>query len=264
MAILTKNIVGKIVAPDGTGWAGGSLYISLNVSGTVDDAGTEQVIGGTKVYIIQEDGTVNFDLVPNDIITPADCVYVVRYFAPNGDRIAEYWRVLSTDSSPLDIGDITRVVTISGGFVGTTLLGLTDTNVPLPITDEYVLTWDSATEKWIPAPGGSGGGDATAIHDNQTDEIHQVTEKVTPANDDEVLIEDSAAAWAKKRVKVSNLPGGGGGAQDEYTTATKPAAIAANKNEPFVVKDPGEHAHGEIIYQRADSSYAYWITWQPF
>jgi hypothetical protein len=259
MAILTKNIVGKIVTPDGIGWAGGSLYISLNVNCTVDDAGTEQVIGGTKVYIIQEDGSVDFNLVPNDIMTPADSVYIVRYFAPDGSRIVEHWRVLAADSSPLDIGDVTRVVSVSGA----TLLGLTDTNVPLPITDGYVLTWDSVTEKWVAEQAG-GGGDTTAIHDNQADEIHQVTEKVTPANDDEVLIEDSAASWVKKRVKVSNLPGGGGGAQDEYTTATKPSATAGNKNTPFVVKDPGEHAHGEIIYQRADSSYAYWITWQPF
>jgi hypothetical protein len=50
---------------------------------------------------------------------------------------------------------------------------------------------------------------ATAIHTDQTGEISGLSEKATPANDDLVIIEDSAASYAKKKVKVSNLPGGG-------------------------------------------------------
>ncbi|KKK74593.1 hypothetical protein LCGC14_2882230, partial [marine sediment metagenome] len=38
-----------------------------------------------------------------------------------------------------------------------------------------------------------------------------VVEKATPVNADLLLIEDSAAANAKKKVQVGNLPGGGGG-----------------------------------------------------
>jgi len=55
---------------------------------------------------------------------------------------------------------------------------------------------------------GSAATDGSAIHDNVAEEIHAITEKETPADDDELLIEDSADDWAKKRVKMSSLPGG--------------------------------------------------------
>jgi hypothetical protein len=53
--------------------------------------------------------------------------------------------------------------------------------------------------------------DAAAIHDNVAGEINAVAEKVTPVAADLILIEDSAAANAKKKVQVGNLPSGGGG-----------------------------------------------------
>lgn len=51
--------------------------------------------------------------------------------------------------------------------------------------------------------------DNNAIHDNVSGEIALITEKTTLADNDLLLIEDSAASNAKKSVKVSNLPGGG-------------------------------------------------------
>lgn len=54
------------------------------------------------------------------------------------------------------------------------------------------------------------GTDVNAIHDNQANEISAITEKVTPVGNDLILIEDSAAANIKKKVKVTNLPGGAG------------------------------------------------------
>ena len=68
--------------------------------------------------------------------------------------------------------------------------------------------------EFVNAP--TAGSDGNAIHDNVADEIHQVTEKVTPADNDEILIEDSAASWAKKRLKISNLPSSGSGGGDMY------------------------------------------------
>lgn len=50
--------------------------------------------------------------------------------------------------------------------------------------------------------------DAAAIHDNVSAEISVLTEKVTPVSGDHLIIEDSAAANAKKRVQIGNLPGG--------------------------------------------------------
>jgi hypothetical protein len=66
-----------------------------------------------------------------------------------------------------------------------------------------------------PNPTVDDGADATAIHDNVASEISAVTEKASPVNADLLLIEDSAAGNAKKRVQVGNLvgnlPGGNGG-----------------------------------------------------
>lgn len=59
--------------------------------------------------------------------------------------------------------------------------------------------------------GATGGTDVNAVHVNAAGEISTVTEKVTPASADLLLIEDSADSNNKKRVQVGNLPGGGGG-----------------------------------------------------
>lgn len=48
--------------------------------------------------------------------------------------------------------------------------------------------------------------DDAAIHDNVSSEISALTEKTTPVSGDHILIEDSAASNAKKRIKVGNLP----------------------------------------------------------
>lgn len=53
--------------------------------------------------------------------------------------------------------------------------------------------------------------DENAIHDNVSGEIDAITEKVTPVDDDLLIIEDSANGNIKKKVKMSNLPGASGG-----------------------------------------------------
>lgn len=73
----------------------------------------------------------------------------------------------------------------------------------------------SVTEDWkysswtewgseSPGTGAPGGGDSDAIHDNVSGEIHAITEKTTPIAADEIVIEDSASSYAKKRVQLSN------------------------------------------------------------
>lgn len=49
--------------------------------------------------------------------------------------------------------------------------------------------------------------DADAIHDNVSGEISLITEKTAPVGADLILIEDSAATNAKKRIQIGNLPG---------------------------------------------------------
>lgn len=55
------------------------------------------------------------------------------------------------------------------------------------------------------------GTDPNAIHTNATGEINGLTEKVTPVSGDLLIVEDSAAGNAKKKVQIGNLPGGAGG-----------------------------------------------------
>jgi hypothetical protein len=54
------------------------------------------------------------------------------------------------------------------------------------------------------------GTDANAIHDNQANEISALTAKTTPADNDIILLEDSAAGYAKKKITKANLVGAGG------------------------------------------------------
>lgn len=52
---------------------------------------------------------------------------------------------------------------------------------------------------------GSAATDGAAIHDNESGEIHAIAEKTVTANADVVVIEDSADAYSKKRVQLSNI-----------------------------------------------------------
>lgn len=45
-----------------------------------------------------------------------------------------------------------------------------------------------------------------SIHDNIAEEIHLISLKNTPVDADELLIEDSADLWNKKRISISGLP----------------------------------------------------------
>ena len=61
----------------------------------------------------------------------------------------------------------------------------------------------------IPTPEAASRGGST-VHTNVAGEIAGVAAKGTPVNADLLLIEDSAAGNAKKRVTLGDLPGGGG------------------------------------------------------
>jgi len=59
---------------------------------------------------------------------------------------------------------------------------------------------------------GGNGNDVNAIHTNEANEISGLTEKVTPANGDLIVIESSTDGFAKRKVQIGNLPSSGGGA----------------------------------------------------
>jgi len=81
------------------------------------------------------------------------------------------------------------------------------------VDDDVFLIEDSAAswaKKYTTAANiatyiGSGLTDAAAIHDDTAQEIQPITTKSTPVDADVLLIEDSAASWAKKSVAFSNL-----------------------------------------------------------
>jgi hypothetical protein len=75
-----------------------------------------------------------------------------------------------------------------------------------PANNDY-LKYNSTTKRYEPGAGTSGP-DNDAIHDNVASEISAITEKTSLVGADLVIIEDSEAANVKKKVQVTNLPGG--------------------------------------------------------
>lgn len=73
----------------------------------------------------------------------------------------------------------------------------------------WILT--SIAPTWTQVNTGGTSTDTDAIHDNVAGEIVLITEKIVPVAADILIMEDSAAGYAKKRVQVGNLPTGGGG-----------------------------------------------------
>jgi hypothetical protein len=78
----------------------------------------------------------------------------------------------------------------------------------LPVgTNGYYLKANSAQDLGVEWAAG-GASDADAIHDNVSAEISAISEKATPVSADLLIIEDSAASNAKKKVQIGNLPSG--------------------------------------------------------
>ena len=99
--------------------------------------------------------------------------------------------------------------------------------------------------------------DDDAIHDDVAGEISAITEKATPHNDDLLVIEDSESSNAKKRLKISNLPGGNGGGTDNDIT---PPPDDDNGYEGFHgTFTAGENlVAGELCYFKNDGKF--WKT----
>jgi len=91
-----------------------------------------------------------------------------------------------------------------------------------PVSADLLLIEDSAAtnaKKRVTIGSLPTGADADAIHDNVSGEIAAITEKTTPVSADLIIIEDSAATNAKKRVQIGNLPSSGGGGGGETVAA---------------------------------------------
>lgn len=108
MAIPHRHVTGKVIVPSGDGASGGTLTIRLSNTGIVTDDSTlvDQKIFGSVKTIIGLDGSVDFSLVPNDIITPANTYYIADFALAGGFVWREMWTIASS-ATPIAIGSIT-------------------------------------------------------------------------------------------------------------------------------------------------------------
>ena len=106
-----------------------------------------------------------------------------------------------------------------------------------PVSGDVLIIEDSASsyaKKKVQIANLPGGPDPDAVHVDTSGEIHALTEKASPVDDDEVLIEDSADSYAKKRVKLSNLPSGSGASRlDELDDPTVPKQFTMETNNLY-------------------------------
>ena len=125
----------------------------------------------------------------------------------------------------------------------------------VPIAADLIVIEDSAAanaKKSVQVGNLPGGVDPNAIHDNVAGEIAAIAAKAVPINADLLVIEDSAAANAKKSIQIGNLPAAGGDSTFTATYATRPAA--SNDGDLFLPSD------GFVIERDTGAA---WVPWGP-
>lgn len=153
-----------------------------------DDA-TELTIAGGAVTATQAYHTI--DTESDDASDDLDTI--------NGDVAGDVLYLRAADGA--------RTVVLKHGTGNILISGDADYSLD-DATKEVQLHSDGTNWHMVGSAGGGAGSDTTAIHDNVSAEISAITEKTEPVAADLLLIEDSAASNAKKRVQVGNLPGG--------------------------------------------------------
>lgn len=91
--------------------------------------------------------------------------------------------------------------------------------------------------------------DSTAIHDNVSGEIAAVTAKATPVNADLVLIEDSAASNAKKKVELDDLVAGGV-VSGTFTPTLLDDSLSASESQTYSTQAGFYHKVGKLVFFR--------------
>lgn len=101
-----------------------------------------------------------------------------------------------------------------------------DSTDPTDLGSGYaLLKFKSGQLIWLP----TGGSLTRALDDLTPGQVHAITEKASPVAADVLLIEDSAASWAKKRVPWSALPGASAVTDVDWSgtlTLTQSGAVA--------------------------------------
>jgi hypothetical protein len=106
MTVAVIDVNGSLVDISGQGSRGGRIEITLvPPGGVVDDAGTKHVVAPRKTVYVDDNGGVNFSIVPNASITPSGSRYHVTYHMVDGSIRSSLWNIASTPS-PQNIGDL--------------------------------------------------------------------------------------------------------------------------------------------------------------
>jgi hypothetical protein len=105
MAITTVNVIGTVYLPNGAPAANVRMRWRLTEAGVVDDAGASQRVGGVFEASADASGAVDFNVIPNDTITPAGTFYHVTFETDKGEKWTEELQPASAPS-PVNIGAI--------------------------------------------------------------------------------------------------------------------------------------------------------------
>lgn len=108
----------------------------------------------------------------------------------------------------------------------------------------------------------------TAIHDDTAGEINAITEKASPVNADLLIIEDSEASNAKKKVQLGNLPGGTGNGNikvwcwvsnldTSFLLSTTPIAFtwSTDRYDPDAMHDTSTNKQDIVVDTTGDNYY---------
>ena len=123
MPIPTITVQGKVITPDGAGAAGGSIEIVAVLPGAVNDDTVDHVLGKSFEVMIEDDGSVDFDIIPTDAIVTfsgAAEVYRFTYKIGNDTWTELIGPIVEAGPDPIDIGALARVTSVdvpSGGLV---------------------------------------------------------------------------------------------------------------------------------------------------
>lgn len=107
MATPLANITGKVLLPNGAAPLSGYITVELSAPGTFADSGNHKTGGKFRVQLAS-DGSVEFDIIPNDSITPSGTHYKARRELTDEHGFVhvaeETWTVTGTGAQ--DIGDL--------------------------------------------------------------------------------------------------------------------------------------------------------------
>lgn len=160
--------------------------------------------GGHDAVTVADTATVDLSLTGQQI--SADVIPSGIDAADLGSGAATYGQVLTADGAggaaweaPTGGGSALTVKEADGTPSAANVNTIQVTNGTMTDEGNGVVTLDF----------GSAATDGSAIHDNVAGEIHAIAEKTNLVDNDELIIEDSADSYNKKRVKKSNVSGGG-------------------------------------------------------